>query len=516
MVRAIKAIYVRDSHRANKPKALAWGHNGGAGDMANLIYAVVAAALSGACFYFSNGVGEVWAVAWIAALPILWLAYGNVRAGLVIIAAFVAYGAGQANVVMALWKVLPFVALLVVLILPSALFALTALFARFAARRLKPYAAVLAFPALWTTWEFIFATNSSDGTAGAFAYSQAGVPEMVQLASVFGIPVITFLLMLNSSLLAMALRKTGKPTRVLAGVALLLFGGNILFGLVRLQSEPGEAVRVAMLNSDALGDAALSNDGTTALRTVHAYATAAAGAARNGVSIIVMSEKIAVVEPAWRYDTFAALQQAADRGKVTIVAGFDSRGDTRRNVAMVFRPNTGAYQYNKRHLVAGLEDMFQPGFAHGVYEPGRAVAVCKDMDFAGTLRGDAEHGIRLMLVPAWDFKTDGWAHARMAMMRGVEGGYAVVRTARHGFLIASDAYGRIVRGAPSTPVGFSSVTADVPLGPGETVYVMIGDAFAWLCVGLTLALLIMAMLRRRRDPQTAAATPSAAETAPAS
>jgi apolipoprotein N-acyltransferase len=467
--------------------------------MAAILYAIAAAVLSGVCFYLSNGVGEVWALAWVAALPILWLAYGNIRLGLVFLAAFAAYAAGQVNLIITYMGVLPTITLITILLLPSALFGLTALFGRFAARRLNPYTAAIAFPALWTTWEFIFATNSADGTAGAFAYSQAGVPEMTQLASVFGLPVITFLLMLNASLLAMALRQTGKPTRMLAGLALVLFGANILFGVVRLNDEPGQKVRVAMLNSDALNEQSFSSDGVTALRVVNAYASAAHGVVKDGVQVVVLSEKIAVIEPAWRYDAFAALQQVADQRKVTIVAGFDFRGDTRRNVAMVFRPNVPAFQYNKRHMVPGLEAAFQPGFASGVFEPGRAVAICKDMDFAGTIRKDAEANIRMMFVPAWDFGADGWAHARMAIMRGVEGGYAIARSARLGYLTATDDKGRILAGAPTNKNGFVSVRADVPLGSGSTVYVRIGDVFAWLCVGLTIALFLLAMLRGRRN-----------------
>jgi apolipoprotein N-acyltransferase len=477
--------------------------------MAAILYAIAAAVLSGVCFYLSNGVGEVWALAWVAALPILWLAYGSVRIGLVFLAAFAGYAAGQANIIIAYWGVLPTITLITIFILPSALFGLTALFGRFAVRRLNPYLAALAFPALWTTWEFIFATNSADGTAGAFAYSQAGVPEMIQLASVFGLPVITFLLMLNSSLLAMALRQTGKPTRILAGLALVLFGANVLFGVVRLNDEPGAKLRVVMLNSDALNAQSTSSDGVVALRLVSAYVSAVQGAIKDGVQVIVLSEKLAVIEPAWRYDAFAAFQQIADQRKVTIVAGFDFRGDTRRNVAMVFRPNVPAFQYNKRRLVPGLEAGFQPGFANGIFAPGRAVAICKDMDFAGMLRDDAANtltegpvqNIQIMFVPAWDFGADGWAHARMAIMRGVEGGYAIARSARLGYLTATDDKGRIIAGAPTNKNGFVSVRADVPLGSGGTIYVRIGDVFAWLCVGLTIALFLLAMLRGRRNRQ---------------
>ena len=49
-----------------------------------------------------------------------------------------------------------------------------------------------------------------------------------------------------------------------------------------------------------------------------------------------------------------------------------------------------------------------------------------------------------MLVPAYDFDRDASLHASMAVLRGVEGGFSVVRAARHGLLTVSDRYGRIV------------------------------------------------------------------------
>ena len=138
-------------------------------------------------------------------------------------------------------------------------------------------------------------------------------------------------------------------------------------------------------------------------------------------------------------------------------------------------------------------------------QPGRATVVCKDMDFAEMIRDDAQEGIRIMYVPAWDFVADGWLHARMAIMRGVEDGFSVARAARDGYLTASDAYGRVVAGAPTSPVGFVVVNVSLPLGPGDTIYKSIGDVFAWLCIGLTLVLGLVALLRGRREADTAPA-----------
>ncbi len=54
-----------------------------------------------------------------------------------------------------------------------------------------------------------------------------------------------------------------------------------------------------------------------------------------------------------------------------------------------------------------------------------------------------------MYVPAWDFIKDDWLHSRMAILRGVENGYAIVRTARQGALTISDYRGKVLYEASS-------------------------------------------------------------------
>jgi apolipoprotein N-acyltransferase len=113
-----------------------------------------------------------------------------------------------------------------------------------------------------------------------------------------------------------------------------------------------------------------------------------------------------------------------------------------------------------------------------------ALAVCKDMDFPGLGRRYAERGVSMLLVPAWDFTADGWLHSRMAVLRGVEGGFAVVRAARGGRLTVSDDRGRIVAEATSAEAPVVSLLAEVRVGRAGTPYSALGDWFAWLSGGL--------------------------------
>ena len=145
-------------------------------------------------------------------------------------------------------------------------------------------------------------------------------------------------------------------------------------------------------------------------------------------------------------------------------------------------------RYDKRHPVPGLEDRFIPGQASGWLGHGRAMEICKDMDFPATIRPDAAKGARLMGVPAGDFGIDAWQHGRMAVMRTVEDGFAMVRPAHDGLVIATDAQGRLVAAKEDAPTGVTMIVADLPLGPGPTFYTRIGDVFPWLCVIFSLLL----------------------------
>lgn len=143
-------------------------------------------------------------------------------------------------------------------------------------------------------------------------------------------------------------------------------------------------------------------------------------------------------------------------------------------------------RYAKRHLVPILEDRFTPGHDSGWIGQGRAMEICKDMDFPRTTRSDAAHGVRLMGVPAGDFNRDAWIHGRMAIMRGVENGFAVVGAATNGLATASDDRGRLIASKMNSPAGPAIIVADLPLGTGPTLYTRIGDVFAWACVVFSL------------------------------
>ncbi len=132
-------------------------------------------------------------------------------------------------------------------------------------------------------------------------------------------------------------------------------------------------------------------------------------------------------------------------------------------------------------------------------KPRTGVAICKDLDFTSTGRTHAERDTPLLLVPARDFGDDAWLHARMAIPRGVEGGFAVARSARDGLLTLSDDRGRVVAQASSANADAAvTLIGDWPLRRTQTLATRLGDAFGWLCLILAAGLAVNLVYTSRR------------------
>jgi len=453
--------------------------------------ALLCAALGGVMFHLSQGQDDIWWLTWFAPIPLLWLAYGPAKRWHVFVASLVANACGQIYVVQTYRDVMPVAAMAVTVFGWGALFAAAILLARTVRQRLSSPAALLAFPAVWTAMEYGISLISPHGTWGALGYSQVSFPAAIQIASLFGVYAISFTLCLFANALALSARGVWRTAMPGLAVSALV----LVFGWVQLGRPQGETVHAAMLADRDAGKTIEKLDLAASRAMVEQYAAAARLEAEKGASFVVIPEGALVADPAWRDQALAPLAEVAREHKVTIVAGVVLVKPW-SNTAVSFLPDGSQRSYDKRHLLPPAEDRFTPGLGPGLLGEGRAVAICKDMDFPRTLRSDAQTGIRLMAVPANDFVEDGWIHARMAVMRGVENGFAVVRSAFLGVETVSDAQGRVLARVSTMQPGMVRLSAHVPLGPGPSLYTRIGDVFAWLCLALSLGL--AAMLLRTR------------------
>jgi apolipoprotein N-acyltransferase len=443
--------------------------------------ALLAALASGFLFYLSQGLADAWALAWIAPAPLLWLAYAGAPRWQVLFASVAAFALGQSYLVQCYWGLLPLSIIAPLVLAMCAGLAIAAVFAGEALRRGSAWAALLAFPALWTVFEYLIAIVSPHGSFGALGYAEASFPAGIQLAALFGVHAIGFLLCLSANAVALLLHRWWIPGG--AGVAVCALA--VVFGFVRLSEPEGPPVRVAAL-ADADTRDAQHHERTLASEEAAAHTYAAYVETLKGVQVVAIPEGAVKVQERDRNAVLGPLAAAARASDAMVVVGTYTP-EPEQNRAFAFLPDGTVESYEKRHLLLPFETEV-PGREPGLLGEGYATQICKDMDFAATVRGTAGHGVRLMIVPADDFHRDGWIHARMAIMRGVENGFAVLRSAFDGLETISDSRGRVLAQAPTSRAGMVAVTADVPLGSGPTLYTRIGDVFPWLCGALSLLL----------------------------
>ncbi len=173
----------------------------------------------------------------------------------------------------------------------------------------------------------------------------------------------------------------------------------------------------------------------------------------------------------------------------------------RHNEARIYAPHGPVRSYDKEHLLPPFENVFTPGTSRTSFDHAGqtwGVAICKDLDFTNPARSYGRAGVGLLLAPAWDFQVDAFWHGHIAVMRAVEDGFSLVRSARGGFLTVADDRGRILAETRSNSAPFATLMATVPAGHDATLFQMWGDWFGWCSVALLVFVLVRLALAPRR------------------
>ncbi len=210
-----------------------------------------------------------------------------------------------------------------------------------------------------------------------------------------------------------------------------------------------------------------------------------------------------LVSPSLSEEASHLFEQAARESGAQVLLGvLNQTSSGSFNEARLYLPSgaIGAV-YRKRHLVPVAEAGTTPVKDISILDQPDGtigIAICRDMDYPSPARTYGKGKVGLLLVPAWDFDVDRWWHADMALMRGVEYGYSIVRSAKFGELTVSDDRGRVLEEAGTTPTAaFTALLAMVPVRHDRTLYQSLGDWFAWLNLVLLCGLALFAVFGRR-------------------
>jgi apolipoprotein N-acyltransferase len=477
-------------------------------------------ALSAALFFFGTGLVPLWPLLWLAPVPVLWIA-PRLPASSAFFVAAASFALGSLNEWHYLAIVIPLWVCTLYTIGPACIFACATLLFRSRVMKGQLWQAAFIVPAFWVAYEYVTAMVSIHGTIGNISYSQINFLPVLQIASVTGIWGISFSIFLFAATVA-ALLGTGvmRQKRSLAiGVAfffLCVFG----YGYWRLAATPRNSptIKVGLIASDDSMNLVVPTV-EDARYSFERFGRQMQAMSSQGIQLFVLPEHSGPVTDASEAATDAVFEDLAKETHAFIAIGIDrisAKGAW--NQERLYAPDgTLLATYDKHHLLPHWEDQFIPSTRRTTLAvpygamcagPGaKAVAastssgkwgleICKDMDFPLLSRQYARDGVALMVVPAWDFGVDGWSHGSIAILRGVEGGFSIARSAKKSILYVADNRGRVIAKRDTSFVPYATVVATVPVRHDPTLYAKFGDWFAWLDIALLLTLITLPFLPR--------------------
>ncbi|HUZ93951.1 MAG TPA: nitrilase-related carbon-nitrogen hydrolase [Edaphobacter sp.] len=450
--------------------------------------AATATILSGAAFYFGTGLHPLWPLMWVAPLPVLLLS-PRIPWSRALLVAFVARLLGAGSMVTYLrvrLNQVPVETRLAYLLIPVFVFTLAVMLSRAFFRRGQFWPAILAFPSTIVAYEYC--SSLWGGTYWNTAYTQLDNLPVLQLAAVTGLWGISSVVLLFSSALAVILL-TRDPVRrrlvaTLTGTIVCVVG----YGAWRLVATPATHSIVMGLVSTAYPGyvAPFAESPEMQLAVLQQYASEARQLGTRGAQIVVLPEMMTLVQGPYSYQVDQLFEETAREANAQVLLDvLHATAGRTFNEARLYSAAGGLEAvYRKHHPAYVLGENVTPGTGISVLDRPEGIlglAVCSDMDYLNPARIYGRRKVGVLLVPAWDSSLDESWHGHMAIMRGVENGYSIVRSSKVGLLTVSDDRGRILAETSAHPnTHFTTMLTTVPVRHDQTVYQVLGDWFAWL------------------------------------
>ena len=418
-------------------------------------------------------------------------------------------------------------------------FALPYAMDRVLAPRLGLFGRLMVFPAAWACAEFLMGSVSPlGGTYGLRAVTQTDNLPVLQLTALLGPYSIGFLIGLAATAANAVWEKPSDPkARAAAGVfgavlALVLIGGGLRLAFtpppkayVRMATiTPSMYVQTAaraMIEGRAADPSAYADpdhmhSGTllfaSKAEVAHvapavarqAYAivhdnlfASTRTAARSGAKVVVWSETAApLLSEADKPALLAQVGEVAREEGIFINAAI-GQPFTRNETHLIGPDGRELWAYDKNHPVPMMEPVKPRHMpAPTARTPfGRLTnIICFDADFPAQSRVDAD----VMLVPGFDWPQIGRAHTlKMASVRAIENGYAMIRAAYWSQSAAFDRLGHVIATQDTTGPDAHIMYADMPTTGARTVYNRTGDILIWFSLAGLAAATITAFRARR-------------------
>ncbi|HEX9078562.1 MAG TPA: apolipoprotein N-acyltransferase [Desulfuromonadaceae bacterium] len=386
-------------------------------------------------------------------------------------------------------------------------------------------------PVAWVAFDFIRSFLLSGFPWAMLGHSQYRTLPVIQIADISGVYGITGLIVLANVVLYRVLRAVsgaGVPYPVKSALVLITaLIATLLYGFNRLnrpEAASGQPLRVALIQGNIPQDVKWSPAFREETMGIYERLTREAG--KGGVDLVVwpesavpfffqdepvQAERIRVLaRELHTWLLFGSPAHELVNGRTTFLNSafvVAPNGETMARGDKLHLVPFGEYVPLKHllpfvnKLVVGIGD-FSPGEHAVPLNVGRTRAgllVCYEAIFPELAREYVRNGARILVNitnDAWYGRSSApYQHFSIAIFRAVETRTPLLRAANTGITAIVDPNGHIRTMSGLFVEDFR--TGEVRPGSGDSLYLRIGDAGAWLCVVLSAGIVGLAWFRQR-------------------
>ncbi|MDP8314036.1 MAG: nitrilase-related carbon-nitrogen hydrolase [Candidatus Celaenobacter antarcticus] len=360
-------------------------------------------------------------------------------------------------------------------------------------QRLKGIVSTLILPSAFVLMDYISVLTNPGGTFGALATTQSSLP-LLQLLSITGIWGITFIILWTASIINWlwdnnfnnnafhnALWKYVLPVIII-----------ILCGQIRLsQNFTDNTVKIASVNIPKMGIQHIFNDKPDSVNEqINSSFLNNCEIAAGSEAKIVFGNEIMLNMSSDKEDAYL------EKAKAVAV-----RNNIYIGLPLLIYPieNPGARPMNKITWISPQGEILftyfkaKPTPGEGSYGDGVikyfdspygriSSVICFDMDFPKLIQQVNSMNIDIMLVPGNDWKEITPYHTYAASFKAIEQGFNLVRSASRGLSASFNYKGQVLSSQNYFTSKDTLFYSDVPMNGKRTIYAVIGDSFAWLCI----------------------------------
>jgi apolipoprotein N-acyltransferase len=407
----------------------------------------------------------------------------------------------------------------------------------------------VSLPCIWVALEFLRNYVLTGFPWASLGHTQARTLWLAQLASLGGVYLVAFAVVFSNTVLealwAWWQRKQPLPRVGLIAWAALL-GFSSLYSAARLSGAPApqDARKIVAAVVQGNLDEKVELRGWAGQAFVFGRMLVQSRKAEaEGAALAVWPEGTlpgSVRPQTESFERFAAHARLPERTELVIggvTRGLEGQKTVLTNSAFLTGPDLRIRaRYDKRHLVPFGEYVplasilpyewfvpegiafFSPGMDHRPRQSPAGLLgmlICYEAIFPEITRETVREGAQLLINITNDswygFSSAPYQHLAIARMRAIETGRYLLRAANTGVSAVIDPRGRELgripvglvptesdRAQPGELVPPAHLTRTVALLDGRTVYVALGDLFAWLCSFAAAGLLAWSFLSARR------------------